>query len=58
MASILHVGRMSNLKISLKSMDSCSEGLVFVDNVTISRDVMIRPSIYYGNDLGKGPCDR
>lgn len=31
-----------------------SEGLVFGDNVTISRGVMIRPSSYYGGDLGKG----
>lgn len=32
----------------------CSEGLVFGDYVTIGRGVMIRPSSYYGNDLGKG----
>ena len=32
----------------------CSEGLVFGDNVTISRGVMIRPSSYYGGDLGVG----
>ncbi len=32
----------------------CSEGLIFGDNVTISRGVMIRPSSYYGGDLGKG----
>ena len=32
----------------------CSEGLVFGDNVTISRGVMIRPSSYYGGDLGAG----
>ena len=32
----------------------CSDGLVFGDYVTISRGVMIRPSSYYGNDLGKG----
>ena len=32
----------------------CSEGLKFGDYVTISRGVMIRPSSYYGNDLGKG----
>lgn len=30
------------------------EKLVFGDNVTISRGVMIRPSSYYGNDYGKG----
>lgn len=30
------------------------ERLVFGDNVTISRGVMIRPSSYYGNDYGKG----
>ena len=30
------------------------EGLVFGDNVTIGRGVMIRPSSYYGNDFGKG----
>lgn len=29
------------------------DGLVFGDNVTIGRDVMIRPSSYYGKDLGK-----
>lgn len=32
----------------------CRDGLVFGDNVTIGRGVMIRPSSYYGNDLGKG----
>ena len=32
----------------------CSEGLVFGDNVTIGRGVMIRPSSYYGIDMGKG----
>lgn len=32
----------------------CSEGLIFGDNVTISRGVMIRPSSYYGGDLGVG----
>lgn len=32
----------------------CSEGLVFGDNVTVSRGVMIRPSSYYGGDLGMG----
>ena len=32
----------------------CSDGLVFGDNVTISRGVMIRPSSYYGGDLGSG----
>lgn len=30
------------------------EELVFGDNVTISRGVMIRPSSYYGGDYGKG----
>lgn len=30
------------------------EGLVFGNNVTISRGVMIRPSSYYGGDYGKG----
>lgn len=32
----------------------CSDGLIFGDNVTISRGVMIRPSSYYGGDLGLG----
>ena len=32
----------------------CKEGLFFGDNVTISRGVMIRPSSYYGGDLGLG----
>ena len=32
----------------------CSEGLVFGDYVTIGRGVMIRPSSYYGGDLGIG----
>ena len=32
----------------------CSEGLTFGNNVTISRGVMIRPSGYYGGDLGSG----
>lgn len=32
----------------------CSAGLVFGDYVTISRGVMIRPSSYYGGDIGAG----
>jgi acetyltransferase-like isoleucine patch superfamily enzyme len=32
----------------------CEEGLIFGDNVTIGRNVMIRPSSYYGKDYGKG----
>ena len=32
----------------------CSEGLIFGDYVTIGRGVMIRPSSYYGGDLGIG----
>ena len=32
----------------------CSEGLIFGDYVTIGRGVMIRPSSYYGGDLGCG----
>lgn len=32
----------------------CSDGLLFGDNVTISRGAMIRPSSYYGGDLGAG----
>lgn len=32
----------------------CQEGLVFGNNVTIGKGVMIRPSSYYGVDLGKG----
>ena len=32
----------------------CSEGLIFGNNVTISRGVMIRPSSYYGGDFGCG----
>lgn len=32
----------------------CSEGLIFGDYVTISRGVMIRPSSYYGGDIGVG----
>lgn len=32
----------------------CKEGLIFGNNVTIGRGVMIRPSSYYGIDLGKG----
>lgn len=32
----------------------CENGLVFGDNVTISRGVMIRPSSYYGGDFGSG----
>ena len=31
-----------------------AEGLIFGDNVTIGRGVMIRPSSYYGGDLGVG----
>lgn len=32
----------------------CREGLIFGDYVTIGRGVMIRPSSYYGGDLGAG----
>lgn len=32
----------------------CSDGIVIGDYVTIARGVMIRPSSYYGGDLGKG----
>lgn len=32
----------------------CSDGLIFDDYVTIGRGVMIRPSSYYGGDLGYG----
>lgn len=32
----------------------CKNGLIFGDYVTISRGVMIRPSSYYGGDLGAG----
>ena len=32
----------------------CRKGLIFGDNVTIGRGVMIRPSSYYGIDLGEG----
>ncbi len=32
----------------------CSDGLYFGDFVTIGRGVMIRPSSYYGGDLGVG----
>lgn len=32
----------------------CSQGLHFGDDVTIGRSVMIRPSSYYGGDLGHG----
>ncbi len=32
----------------------CKQGLHFGDNVTIGRGVMIRPSSYYGKDLGMG----
>ena len=32
----------------------CSQGLVFGDDVTIGRNVMIRPSSYYGGDYGEG----
>lgn len=32
----------------------CKEGLIFGDNVTIGRGVMIRPSSYYGIDIGDG----
>lgn len=32
----------------------CSNGLIFGDFVTIGRETMIRPSSYYGVDLGKG----
>jgi len=37
----------------------CRDGLVFGNNVTIGRGAMIRPSSYYGGDIGSGlgTCD-
>ncbi|OPZ22521.1 MAG: putative acetyltransferase [Firmicutes bacterium ADurb.BinA205] len=37
----------------------CRDGLVFGNNVTIGRGAMIRPSSYYGGDIGSGlvMCD-
>ena len=32
----------------------CSKGLIFGNDVTIGRGTMIRPSSYYGKDLGEG----
>ena len=32
----------------------CKDGIILGNNVTISRGVMIRPSSYYGGDLGAG----
>lgn len=32
----------------------CKEGIIIGDNVTIGRGVMIRPSSYYGKDIGVG----
>jgi acetyltransferase-like isoleucine patch superfamily enzyme len=32
----------------------CKEGIIFGNNVTISRGVMIRPSSYYGKNIGSG----
>lgn len=32
----------------------CKEGCIFGDNVTIGRGTMIRPSSYYGKDIGCG----
>lgn len=58
-ARITHAGHIScgrNVKFEDFSEihGLCSEGLIFGDNVTIGRGVMIRPSSYYGVDLGKG----
>lgn len=32
----------------------CSDGLIFEDGVTIGKNVSIRPSSYYGIDMGRG----
>ena len=32
----------------------CQNGLIFGDNITTRRNVMIRPSSHYGGDYGKG----
>lgn len=43
-----------SLKIMLKFTACAGNGLIFGNDVTIGRSVMIRPSSYYGGDLGKG----
>jgi len=48
------VGRNVKFEAYSEIQGLSSEGLVFGNDVTISRGVMIRPSSYYGKDLGKG----
>ena len=52
--SHIRCGRNGKFEDHSEIHDLCFEGLSFGDNVTISRGVMIRPSSYYGGDLGKG----
>lgn len=57
--SITHMRRISvgkNVKFEDYSEihGLCKKGLKFGDNVTIGRNTMIRPSSYYGIDIGEG----
>lgn len=53
-ASHITCGRNVKFEDYAEIQGLCREGLVFGDDVTIGRDVMIRPSSYYGKDLGMG----
>lgn len=53
-ASHIRCGRNCKFEDYSEIHGLCSAGLNFGDNVTIGRGVMIRPSSYYGIDLGSG----
>ena len=53
-ASHITCGRNVKFEDYAEIQGLCREGLLFGDDVTIGRGVMIRPSSYYGKDLGMG----
>lgn len=53
-AGHIHCGKSVKFEDYAEIHGLCSQGLHFGDHVTIGRGVMIRPSSYYGGDLGAG----
>ncbi|WP_239061353.1 DapH/DapD/GlmU-related protein [Lacticaseibacillus sp. 866-1] len=50
----IHCGRNVKFEDYSEIHGLAEYGLIFGNNVTIGRETMIRPSSYYGKDLGKG----
>lgn len=53
-AKNIHCGKNVKFEDYSEIQGLCSNGLHFGNDVTIGRGVMIRPSSYYGGDLGQG----